>query len=60
MNKALEVVRNRLTYLEHLGKITGDPNNYWRVKEAEKILELLEESNILDNAEKETEENAAP
>lgn len=49
MEKALEIVRNRLTTLEHLGKITGDPNNYWRVQEAEKILELLEESNFVEN-----------
>lgn len=41
MEKALDVVEKRIKHLEIVSNLTGDPNTYWKLEEARKIMSLL-------------------
>jgi hypothetical protein len=42
-SEACTIVEKEILRLEHVGKITGDPNTYWKIITAKRIEELLTE-----------------
>ena len=58
--EACNVVKKELLRLENIGKITGDPNTYWKIESVRRVetllTERLEELSVSNEIEEPTQE----
>lgn len=58
--EASKVIEKEIIRLENIGKITGDPNTYWKIQSVRRVetllTERLEELNLSNEIEEPTQE----